>query len=62
MKDLLKPWEVGAILRVDESTVRRWIKIGVLPAVLLPRTGKRRIYLVKRSTMKTLLNEKETVL
>jgi excisionase family DNA binding protein len=36
LPDLLKPREVGDLLRVDESTVLRWIKEGQLGALRLP--------------------------
>lgn len=51
--------EVARRLRVDDTTVRRWIKDGALEAVTLPRGGKNRSYRVKGSTMDALLAEQE---
>ena len=48
--------EVAEALRVDDATVRRWIKRGVLEAVLLPAPGNRKQYRVKHSTLAMLLN------
>jgi excisionase family DNA binding protein len=36
LPDLLKPREVADLLRVDESTVLRWIKEGDVEALRLP--------------------------
>ncbi len=47
MDELLTVREVARRLRVDDTTVRRWIKSGALEAVTLPR--------VKKSTMDKLL-------
>ena len=57
MEDLLTVNEVAEFLRVDPTTVRRWIKNGVLQAVALPRRGKRTAHRVKRKTLENLLNE-----
>lgn len=54
-KDLLTVHEVAEQLRVDDTTVRRWINNGVLDAVTLPHLGKRRGFRVKKSTMDALL-------
>ena len=40
--------EVARLLRVDDTTVRRWIKNGALPAVALPHTGVRRSYRIAK--------------
>ena len=53
--DLLTVSEVAKILRVDTTTVRRWIKQGALEAVVLPRTHIRQGYRVKRETLKNVL-------
>ena len=53
--DLLTVREVAEQLRVDDTTVRRWIKGGVLEAVALPHQGLRQAYRVRRSTLETLL-------
>lgn len=55
--DLLTVSEVGKIFRVDDTTVRRWIKNGVLQAVALPHSNKRQAYRVKRETVDALLNQ-----
>jgi len=54
--ELLTVQEVAKTLKVDETTVRRWIKSGALDAVTLPHRGKRRQYRIRKSTMDTLLN------
>lgn len=58
--DLLTVHEVARRLRVDDTTVRRWIANGVLEAVTLPHVGKRRSYRVKRDTMDTMLTPVQT--
>jgi excisionase family DNA binding protein len=52
---LLTVKEVAQRLRVDDTTVRRWIKNGVLEAVTLPHLNKRQAYRVKNSVLKLLL-------
>ena len=54
--DLLTIHEVARRLRVDDTTVRRWINNGVLDAVTLPHLGKRRGYRVKKTTLDSLLS------
>jgi excisionase family DNA binding protein len=54
-EDLLTVGEVAKLLRVHDSTVRRWIKAGVLEAILLPRRGSHQIYRIRRSTLDALL-------
>jgi excisionase family DNA binding protein len=54
---LLTVREVADFLRVDETTVRRWIKSGLLEAVTLPHSGKRQGYRVRSKTLATLLND-----
>ncbi len=53
---LLTVREVAHKLRVDDTTVRRWIKHKTLNAVSLPHVGKRQAYRVRRSTLDSLLN------
>jgi excisionase family DNA binding protein len=53
---LLTIHEVSHRLRVDDTTIRRWINTGVLEAVTLPHLGKRRGYRIKQTTLDTLLN------
>jgi excisionase family DNA binding protein len=55
MDELLTVGEVARRLRVDDTTVRRWIKSGVLEAITLPHKGKRQAYRVKKSTIDKLL-------
>ena len=57
MNDLLTVSEVADILRVDDTTVRRWVKNGVLEAVSLPHGGLRQSYRIKRETVEKLLGE-----
>lgn len=52
---LLTVAEVARRLRVDNTTVRRWITNGSLEAVSLPHVNKRTSYRVKESTLSTLL-------
>ena len=54
---LLTIAEVAKRLRVDNTTVRRWINAGSLEAMSLPHTGKRQSYRVKESTLAELLGE-----
>jgi excisionase family DNA binding protein len=54
-EDLLTVHEVAQRLRVDDTTVRRWIKSGAMEAVALPHRGKRQAYRVKKTTLDTLL-------
>ena len=53
--DLLTVHEVARRLRVDDTTVRRWIKSGALEAITLPHRGKRQAYRIKRTTLEVLL-------
>lgn len=54
-EELLTVHEVARRLRVDDTTVRRWIKNGSLEAITLPHKGKRSAYRVKKSTMDKLM-------
>ena len=56
-EELLTVREVARRLRVDDTTVRRWIKHGTLDAVSLPHVGKRQAYRVRRRTIENLLNQ-----
>jgi excisionase family DNA binding protein len=55
-EELLTVREVARRLRVDDTTVRRWIKSGTLEAITLPHRGKRQAYRIKKSTLDVLLN------
>lgn len=52
---LLTVREVAKRLRVDDTTVRRWIQTGTLEAVTLPHGGIRRAYRIRQSTLDKLL-------
>ena len=54
---LLTIAEVAKLLRVDGTTVRRWITTGTLEAVALPHSNKRHSYRIKKSTLSELLGE-----
>ncbi len=54
MEELLTVREVAARLRVDDTTVRRWIKEGVLQAITLPSPGKRKKYRIKQETLNSI--------
>jgi excisionase family DNA binding protein len=57
MSELLTVQEVAEILRVDDTTVRRWVKQGALEAVVLPHINARQAYRIRRSTLDNLLAE-----
>jgi len=54
---LLTVREVATRLRVDPTTVRRWIENGVLEAIPLPHIDQRKSYRVKLSTLTEMLGE-----
>ncbi|SRR6266700_2276690 len=54
--DLLTVTEVAAILRCDVSSVRRWIRQGILDAITLPHKGHYQVYRIHRRTLDKLLN------
>lgn len=53
--ELLTVREVAKKLRVDDTTVRRWIKTGILEAITLPHKGARQAYRIRRSTLNSLM-------
>jgi excisionase family DNA binding protein len=53
--ELMTVREVAQALRVDDTTVRRWIKQGVLEAVTLPHVNRRQAYRIKRGTLDRVL-------
>ena len=55
--ELLTVSEVAERLRVDQTTVRRWITNGLLEAVRLPHGGKRQGYRVRSKTVNALIGE-----
>jgi excisionase family DNA binding protein len=54
--DLLTVHEVAKTLRVDDTTVRRWITQGALEAVTLPHKGDRQAYRIKRAALNKVLS------
>ncbi|MBO0779884.1 MAG: helix-turn-helix domain-containing protein [Ktedonobacteraceae bacterium] len=54
--ELLTAEEVAQKLRVDATTVRRWVKTGALTAVTLPNLGKRQAYRFRKDDLERLLN------
>ncbi len=62
MSDLLTVSEVARILRVDDATVRRWVKQGVLEAVVLPHVHSRQVYRIKRETLNRVLGDNSQLL
>jgi excisionase family DNA binding protein len=54
-EELLTVHEVAQRLRVDDTTVRRWIKNGVLEAIALPHRGLRQAYRIRKATLDALL-------
>lgn len=58
---LLTVSEVARRLRVDATTVRRWISQGTLQAISLPHQGKRRVYRVRQRTLNQLLQPAESI-
>lgn len=53
--ELLTISEVARALRVDDTTARRWAKLGVLEVVILPHANARQAYRVKRETLEKIL-------
>lgn len=58
MPEVLTVLEVAKKLRVDTTSVRRWIKDGTLEAITLPHRGKRQAYRIKQATLDNLLKGK----
>ncbi len=55
MSELLTVSEVAQILRVDDTTCRRWIKAGTLKAIRLPHVSARQSYRISRETLNEVL-------
>lgn len=55
-EELLTIQEVAEQLRVDDTTVRRWVKNGALAAIALPHGGDRQVFRVRRSDVEKLLH------
>ena len=60
--DLLTVHEVAKRLRVDDTTVRRWITNNILPAITLPHSGKRQGYRIRQSDLDTVLTSTTTTI
>lgn len=54
MDDLFTVREVAQKLRVDDTTVRRWVKGGLLTAITLPHPRNRKSYRVPRSSVEAI--------
>lgn len=57
--DLLTVVEVAKHLRVDPTSVRRWIHEGHLDAIRLPGNGKYTKFRIKRETLERIVGKKE---
>ena len=53
--DLLTVSEVAEILRVDDTTVRRWAKHGAIEVIVLPHVNARQAYRIKRETLAKIM-------
>lgn len=54
--ELLTISEVARQLRVDATTVRRWITAGALEAIVLPHGHRRRSYRIRRADLDKIIN------
>lgn len=59
--ELLTVSEVAHILRVDDTTVRRWVKQGALEAVVLPHVNARQAYRIRRETLNKVLGSNSQI-
>lgn len=57
---LLTSIEVADMLRVDASTVRRWIRSGALKGTPLPGGRLRQTYRIERATVDAILADRHT--
>jgi excisionase family DNA binding protein len=55
--DLLTVREVARCLRVDCTSVRRWIHDGILDAIRLPGNGKYAKFRIRKSTLERILEK-----
>jgi excisionase family DNA binding protein len=53
--ELLTVREVAKRLRLDDTTIRRWIKQGLVDAIALPHRNKRQAYRIRKATLDALL-------
>ena len=58
--ELLTVNEVAKRLRVDASTVRRWIRDGLLEAVTLPHNGHRKQHRIRKDVFEKLLGSQQS--
>jgi len=58
-EELLTAQEVARRLRVDETTVRRWVNNGALEAIKFPPRSGRQLYRVRKSVLDALLEQGE---
>ncbi len=56
--ELLTVQEVADILRVDDTTVRRWIKEDALEAIILPHLNELQGYRIRRSVVAAILQSR----
>ncbi len=56
--ELLTVREVARRLRVDDTTVRRWIKEDALEAIILPHLNERQGYRIRRSVVDAILQSR----
>jgi excisionase family DNA binding protein len=54
--ELMTVDEVAKVLRLDPTTIRRYVKQGILEAVVLPHANKRQAYRIKKATLDAILN------
>ncbi len=47
--------EVAKLLRVDYTTVRRWVQNGLIAATVLPTRGRRHVYRIWRTEVEKIL-------
>jgi excisionase family DNA binding protein len=55
IEELLTISEIAKELRVDATTVRRWVNNGVLNAVWLPHFGKRTTVRIRRTDLESII-------
>ncbi|HLZ55571.1 MAG TPA: helix-turn-helix domain-containing protein, partial [Ktedonosporobacter sp.] len=53
-EELFTPQQAARFLHVGTPQIRRWLNSGGMDAILLPQTGQRRHYRIKRSTLENL--------
>ncbi|GAC1662327.1 MAG: hypothetical protein PVS3B3_33450 [Ktedonobacteraceae bacterium] len=54
--ELMTMQEVAQILRMDEATVRRWARSGIIDVIELPRVKKNTRYRMRRTAFDAMLN------